>query len=97
MLLGITHPGAGTSVIPNQGIDKAHISKLFEREGTSWTGKLPTVECCMVACMLHMILIHNLLQMLHKNAMTDYRAHLVASLMEGKPIDVPTIMCHIIL
>lgn len=97
MLLGIVCPLANAMVFPNQGIDKAHISKLFEREGTSWNEKFPTTECCMVVRVLDIILVHNLLQTTQKTIMTDDRIHLVPRLIEGKPIDVLAIMCHIMM
>lgn len=96
MLLGIAHPLVDAAVFPNQGIDKAYIFEFFERESTSWTRKLPTKECCMVR-VLDIILVHNLLQMMHKTTMSDNRAHLVASLMEGKSTDVLTMMCYTML
>lgn len=51
----------------------------------------------MVARVLDIILVHNLLQTTHKIDMLDDWAHLVAILMKGKAIDVPAIMCHVML
>lgn len=50
-----------------------------------------------MARVLDIILVHNLLQTTHKTTMTNDRVHLVTILMEGKSIDVPAIMCHIML
>lgn len=97
MLLEIACPLADAVIFPNQGIDKAHISKLFEREGISWTRKTPTKKCYMVARVLDIILVHNLLQTTHKTDMLDDRVNLVTILMEGKSIDVPAIMCYTML
>lgn len=97
MLLGIACPTANVVVFPNQGINKAHISKHFERDGNSWFRKLPTGECCMLARVLNIILVHNMLQTTHKTNMIDDMVHLVASLMEGKVIDVLDIMCQVML
>lgn len=97
MLLGIAHCTTDVIVFLNQGIEKAHISELFERESNTWFRKLPTTKCCMVARVLNMILVHNLLQMTHKTNMSDDMVHLVSSLMEGKSIDVPAIMCQVML
>lgn len=95
MLLGISHLTADVIVFPNQGINKAHISGLFKREGNSWFGKFPIVECYMVARVLNMILVQNLLQTIHN--MSNDMVHLLESLMEGKVIDAPTIMCQVML
>lgn len=89
MLLGITYPSANVIVFPNQGIDKAYISKIFERKDKTWFGKLPSVECCMLAMVLNIILVHNLLQTSHKIDMSDDMVHLVASL--------TVIMCQMML
>lgn len=35
MLLGIARPITNIAIFPNQGINKAHISELFERENNS--------------------------------------------------------------
>lgn len=51
----------------------------------------------MVVRVLDNILVHNLLQTMHKITMTDDRVHLVASLIEGKSIDIPAIMCQVML
>lgn len=97
MLLGIVCPSADAIFFPNQGIDKAQIFELFKWEGTSWFGKWHTTECSIVARVLDITLVDNLLQTTYKTTMTDDKAHLVTSLMEGKSIDVLTIMCHIML
>lgn len=97
MLLGIARLSANVVVFPNRGINKARISELFEREDNTWFEKLPTTKCCMLAKVLNIILVHNLLQASHKMDMSDDMAHSVASLMEGKEIDVPAIMCQLML
>lgn len=97
MLLGIIRPAADVIIFPNQGIEKAHISELFKQEGNMWFKKLPTAEYCMLARVLNIILVHNLLQTSHKTNMSDDMVHLVASLMEGKVIDVSAIMCQMML
>lgn len=51
----------------------------------------------MLARVLNIILVHNLLQTSHKTDMFDDMVHLVVSLMEGKAIDMPTIMCQMML
>lgn len=46
---------------------------------------------------LNIILGHNLLSTTHKMDMSDDMVHLVANLMEGKVLDIPTIMCYVML
>lgn len=46
---------------------------------------------------LNLILVHNLLPTTHKTDMSDDMVHLVAGLMEGKALDVPAIMCYVML
>lgn len=97
MFLGIARPFANVVVFPIMGIDKAHISELFKREGSTWFGKLPTSKCTMLLRFLNIILVHNLLSTTHKTNMTDDIVHLVTSLMEGKALNVPAIMCYTML
>lgn len=59
--------------------------------------KLLTAECCMVARVLDIILVHTLLQTTHKIDISEDRVYLVASLMEEKSIDVLAIMCLVML
>lgn len=62
-----------------------------------WFHKLSTIEYYMLARVFNIILIHNLLQTSHKTDMSDDMVHLMASLMEGKAIDVPTIIYQMML
>lgn len=94
MLLGLLSSLPNVVVFLNTGIDKAHISKLFEREGSTWFGKITTGECVMLPRFLNIILVHYLLPTTHK---TNDMVHLVASLMEGKALDIPAIMCYMML
>lgn len=56
-LLGIFLPKIDLALFPNTGINKAHISTLFEQERCTWFGKLPTSECQVLLRFLNIILV----------------------------------------
>lgn len=96
-LLGIARPIGQVMAFPPKEIDKAAISDIFGREGTTWSGKLQSTECLLEVRLLNLIFTYNLFPTTHNNNMPDTMVHVIYSLLTKKGVDITTIMCHMII
>lgn len=78
-LLGIARPTSQAVAFPPEEIDKATISNVFGREGTTWFGKLQATKCLLEVWLLNLIFTYNIFSTTHNNDMLDTMVHVIIS------------------